>query len=96
MVAKFINQAAITRHQVQDRYLVDRAVGMVAVRTTTNHSAIGSTLAFLMSELENHKVPYQLAAVPGQGYSLTSRPDLKGDIATFVDDSLHFRPSHAQ
>ncbi len=44
---------------------------------TSRHSAAAKTLPLVINALEQRRIPYVLEAVPGAGYQITGRPDLK-------------------
>lgn len=43
----------------------------------TNHSAQAMTLTYIIERCEQEKMPYELQAVPGIGYTIKPKPEWK-------------------
>lgn len=68
-------KAAIPQYQQRNRRLRSLLQQLVAGNEVSRHSAQGLTLPFLITGLEEARIPYRLDAIPGVGYLLTRLPE---------------------
>ena len=77
----------IARMIPRSRYLRHIVEKMRSRSDVSTHSAQGTTLRFLVQELEASGTPYTLEAHPGRGYALTSHPERRDDAESAAETS---------
>jgi hypothetical protein len=67
---------SVTPNQKRSRMLKIVLDNVARGHPSGRHSALGHTLPYLICGLEERKVPYQINAMPGVGYTIQGMPPL--------------------
>ena len=81
---------AVLPGQRRNRVLADVAA-QVAMGKPSFHTSMGSTVAAILSFLEEQGIPYTLAAEPGKGYVIKAHPP-ETPLMTMAEERLTETP----